>query len=105
MNSDKGADGAPVIALVVAIAENGAIGRGGGLPWRLSSDMKRFKALTMGKPLVMGRKTFQSIGRALPGRDGNQLTESEAAKSGAEIGAGSGQHCVEGTIAAGRARG
>lgn len=56
------------IALVVAVAENGVIGREGGLPWKLSSDLKRFKADTMGKPIVMGRKTYESIGRALPGR-------------------------------------
>ncbi len=56
------------IAIVVAMAENGVIGRDGGLPWRLSSDLKRFKALTMGKPIVMGRKTWDSIGRVLPGR-------------------------------------
>jgi dihydrofolate reductase len=56
------------LALVAAVASNGIIGAGGGLPWRLSSDLKRFKALTWGKPLVMGRKTFDSIGRALPGR-------------------------------------
>jgi len=56
------------LCLVVAVAENGVIGRGGDLPWRMPSDLKRFKALTMGKPLVMGRKTFESIGRPLPGR-------------------------------------
>lgn len=56
------------IALVVAIAENGVIGREGGLPWRLSTDMKRFKAVTMGKPVIMGRKTWESIGKPLPGR-------------------------------------
>ncbi len=58
----------PRIALIAAVARNRAIGRGNALPWRLSSDLKRFKALTMGKPFVIGRKTFQSIGRALPGR-------------------------------------
>ncbi len=57
-----------IIAIVVAVSENGVIGRAGGLPWRLSSDLKLFKKITMGKPIVMGRKTFQSIGRALPGR-------------------------------------
>lgn len=57
------------LALIVALAENGVIGRGNGLPWHISSDLKRFRALTMGKPLMMGRKTFQSIGRALPGRE------------------------------------
>jgi dihydrofolate reductase len=56
------------LAIYVAIAENRVIGREGGLPWRLSSDLKRFKADTMGKPIIMGRKTWQSIGRPLPGR-------------------------------------
>lgn len=57
------------ITLVVAVAENQVVGSKGQLPWRLSSDLKRFKADTMGKPIVMGRKTFESIGRPLPGRD------------------------------------
>ncbi len=57
------------VVLVAAVARNGIIGANGGLPWRLSSDLKRFKALTWGRPLVMGRKTFESIGRALPGRE------------------------------------
>jgi dihydrofolate reductase len=56
------------IVLVVAVAENGVIGAGGAMPWRLKSDMSRFKSLTAGKPVVMGRKTFLSIGRPLPGR-------------------------------------
>ncbi len=56
------------LVLVVAVAENGVIGRDGDLPWRLSTDLKRFKAVTMGKPVVMGRRTWQSIGRPLPGR-------------------------------------
>ncbi|MCR4267127.1 dihydrofolate reductase [Nitratireductor sp. ZSWI3] len=56
------------VELVVAVAENGVIGRVGGLPWRLSTDLKRFKALTLGKPIVMGRKTWESLGRPLPGR-------------------------------------
>ena len=59
----------PPIALISAVARNGAIGAQNDLPWRLSSDLKRFKALTLGKPLVMGRKTFDSIGAPLPGRD------------------------------------
>ena len=54
--------------MVVARAENGVIGRGGGLPWHLSGDLKRFKALTMGSPMVMGRKTFESLPGLLPGR-------------------------------------
>ncbi|HEY5226415.1 MAG TPA: dihydrofolate reductase [Methylovirgula sp.] len=59
----------PALALVVAISENGVIGKENGLPWHISSDLKRFRALTMGKPLLMGRKTFESIGRVLPGRE------------------------------------
>jgi dihydrofolate reductase len=58
-----------IISLVVAIAENGVIGRDGGLPWRMSSDLKTFRRLTMGKPLIMGRKTFQSLKKPLDGRD------------------------------------
>ncbi|MCG6856945.1 MAG: dihydrofolate reductase [Salaquimonas sp.] len=56
------------IALVVAIAENGIIGIDGGLPWRLPSDMRHFRAITMGKPVIMGRKTWESIGKPLAGR-------------------------------------
>jgi dihydrofolate reductase len=59
----------PRVALVVAVAENGVIGRRGKLPWRLPSDLKRFRQLTLGKPMIMGRKTYQSIGRPLDGRD------------------------------------
>lgn len=59
----------PKIVIVVAMAENGVIGRDGDMPWKLSTDLKRFKALTLGKPLVMGRKTFESVGgKPLPGR-------------------------------------
>ena len=56
------------LTLIAAVAENGVIGRGGQLPWRLSSDLQRFKRLTLGHHLIMGRRTFESIGRALPGR-------------------------------------
>jgi dihydrofolate reductase len=56
------------ILLVAAIAENGVIGRGNALPWRLKSDMQHFRALTMGKPVVIGRKTYLSIGKPLNGR-------------------------------------
>ena len=60
---------APKLTLVVAIAKNGVIGRNGSLPWRLSSDLKRFKAVTMGKPVLMGRKTWESLPkRPLAGR-------------------------------------
>lgn len=56
------------LALIVAAAENGVIGVEGRLPWRLSADLKRFQSLTLGHHLIMGRKTFESIGRLLPGR-------------------------------------
>jgi dihydrofolate reductase len=56
------------VSIVVATDEHGGIGLEGRLPWHLPNDLKRFKALTMGKPIVMGRRTFDSIGRALPGR-------------------------------------
>jgi dihydrofolate reductase len=62
------------IALVVGVAENGVIGAEGGLPWRVKADLKRFRTDTMGKPMVMGRKTFQSIGRILDGRDNIVVT-------------------------------
>jgi len=56
------------LSIIVAVADNGVIGRDGDLPWRLSADLKRFKALTMGHHLLLGRKTFDSIGAVLPGR-------------------------------------
>lgn len=56
------------LSIVVAAADNGVIGRGNALPWRLPDDLQRFKELTMGKPIVMGRRTYDSIGRPLPGR-------------------------------------
>lgn len=59
----------PHISLVVAVARNGVIGRDADLPWRLPDDLRHFKAITLGKPVVMGRRTFESIGRPLPGRE------------------------------------
>ena len=75
------------IAIYVAIAENGVIGRDGGLPWRLSADMRRFKADTMGKPVVMGRKTWESFPRRpLPGRLNVVITRDKAFRAeGAEV--------------------
>jgi dihydrofolate reductase len=68
----------PHIALVVARARNGVIGRDGGLPWRLRSDLQRFKAVTIGKPCIMGRKTWESLPlRPLPGRLNVVLTRDE----------------------------
>lgn len=67
-----------LISLIVAVSENGVIGRDGGLPWRLSSDLKTFRRLTMDKPIVMGRKTFESIGKPLDGRDNIVVTRDPA---------------------------
>lgn len=62
------------LVLVVARARNGVIGNNGALPWHLPADLRRFKAMTVGKPVVMGRKTFDSIGKPLPGRHNIVLT-------------------------------
>ncbi len=63
------------ISLVVAVSRNGVIGRDGGLPWHISSDLKRFKAITLGKPVIMGRKTWESLPkRPLPGRQNIVIT-------------------------------
>lgn len=63
------------IAFVVAVSRNGVIGQAGGLPWHISSDLKRFKAITMGKPLIMGRKTWESLPKKpLPGRPNIVIT-------------------------------
>jgi len=62
------------LSLIVAMTRRGVIGRGGALPWTLSADLKRFKALTMGHHLLMGRKTYESLGRPLPGRTSVVIT-------------------------------
>src|SRR5689334_590067 len=62
------------LAIVVALADNGVIGRDNKLIWRLKTDLRRFRELTLGKPMIMGRKTFASIGRPLPGRETVVLT-------------------------------
>ena len=64
----------PKLVAVVARAQNGVIGVGNGLPWRLSSDLKRYKARTWGRPMIMGRRTWESIGRPLPGRESVVMT-------------------------------
>ena len=64
----------PTITLIVAVADSGVIGRDNALPWHLPEDLKHFKRLTMGKPIVMGRRTFESIGKPLPGRQNIVLT-------------------------------
>lgn len=65
------------LSIIVAAAKNGVIGRDGDLPWRLSADLKRFKRITMGHPLVMGRKTWESIGKPLPGRTSVVVTRQQ----------------------------
>jgi dihydrofolate reductase len=64
----------PLVSLIVAMARNGVIGRANALPWRLPADLRRFKSLTLGKPVLMGRRTFESIGRPLTGRVNLVLT-------------------------------
>jgi dihydrofolate reductase len=72
--------------IVVAAAENDVIGRANRLPWRLSADLRRFKSLTLGKPVLMGRKTYESIGRALPGRTNLVLSHAQGfAPSGCTV--------------------
>ena len=70
-----------IISITVAMDKKGVIGLEGDLPWHLSADLKRFKAMTMGKPLIMGRKTHESIGRPLPGRKNIILTQSQEFKA------------------------
>ena len=67
-----------IISFLVAMDEKRGIGKAGGLPWRLSSDMKRFRELTMGHHIIVGRKTFESIGKPLPGRQMIIVTRSES---------------------------
>ena len=84
-----------MIVLSLARAENGVIGRDGKLPWHLPADLKRFKALTMGKPMVMGRKTFESFPAPLPGRRHIVLTRDTSwSAAGAEV-----VHSVEAALA------
>lgn len=73
------------VHIVVAAAENGVIGNNGQMPWRIPEDLKRFKALTLGSPIVMGRKTWDSIGRPLPGRENVVITRQKLAPTGATV--------------------
>lgn len=74
------------LTLILARADNGVIGRDGGLPWHLPADLKRFKALTMGKPMIMGRRTFESFPAPLPGRRHIVLTRDPRWRAdGAEV--------------------
>jgi dihydrofolate reductase len=73
------------VVLIVAVADNGVIGSGGAIPWRLKSDMQRFKAMTIGRPVVMGRKTFMSLRRPLPGRTNIVLTRNRHFRAGGAV--------------------
>lgn len=93
--------GTPRICLIVALAANGVIGLNNALPWHLPADLKHFKALTMGHPVVMGRKTHESIGRPLPGRRNLVITRNRDYSSpGCEI-----VHSLDEAIAACRGAG
>lgn len=77
---------AVTLAMIAAVARNGVIGSGNALPWRLPTDFRFYKTTTMGKPLIMGRKTFESIGRPLPGRINIVVSRSGfAAPQGVEV--------------------
>lgn len=84
----------PEIIMVVARADNGVIGRDGAMPWRLPADLRRFKALTQGAPMIMGRKTFDSLPGLLPGRRHIVLTRGDWRADGAEV-----VHDVEAALA------
>ena len=75
----------PEIVFVIARAQNDVIGKNGALPWRIPEDLKRFKALTLGAPMIMGRKTFESLPKLLPGRRHIVLTRGAWQAEGAEV--------------------
>ncbi len=82
----SGAAGDVSLVLVAAVAENGVIGREGDMPWSLPTDLRHFRRLTLGKPVVMGRRTFESIGRPLPGRHNIVVTRDRGfAAEGVEV--------------------
>ena len=74
--STQPGEAGPGVVLIAALDRNRAIGKGNAMPWHLPDDLKRFKALTLGKPVLMGRRTAESLGRALPGRLNLVLTRS-----------------------------
>lgn len=85
------------ISIIAAVARNGVIGRGNRLPWHLPEDLKRFKQLTWGGAIVMGRKTYESIGRALPGRENIVLTRQAGfVAAGCRV-----EHSIESALVAG----
>lgn len=97
-----GGDAALPLTLVAAVAENGVIGRRNALPWRLRTDLRRFRALTWAKPMIMGRRNWESIGRALPGRRTVVMTRDPAFRAEGAVVAGSWEEAKrEATAAAG----
>jgi dihydrofolate reductase len=78
-------DARPELHVIAAVAANGVIGRGLTLPWHLPDDLKHFKQLTLGHPIIMGRRTFESIGRPLPARQNIVVSTSLAPITGIEI--------------------
>jgi dihydrofolate reductase len=76
---------APRLELIAAVAKNGVIGRNGQLPWHLPDDLKHFKQLTMGHPILMGRRTYESIGKPLPGRRSIVISTTAGAIPGVEV--------------------
>src|SRR5579871_4529948 len=78
---------APLVSLIVAMAQNGVIGRSNALPWRLPQDMKRFRSFTLGKPVLMARRTYESIGRPLQHRTNLVLTRSPLGRAWGGCGA------------------
>lgn len=83
------------VVLIAAVADDGAIGAGNDLPWRLPADLQRFKRLTLGAPLVMGRRTFESIGRPLPGRANIVITRRRGERGTYASGDGTSLHTVD----------
>jgi dihydrofolate reductase len=73
------------LSLIVAMTRSGVIGRGGILPWKISADLRRFRALTMGHAIIMGRKTFESLGRPLPGRTSVVVTRQAGFRAPPEV--------------------
>jgi dihydrofolate reductase len=90
------------VAMIAAVAENGVIGSGNAIPWRLPTDFAHFKRTTMGKPVIMGRKTFESIGKPLPGRSSIVVTRRPGYRPDGVIVAGSLKEALEraGAVAA-----
>ncbi len=84
-----------LLSIIVAVSDNNVIGRGGELPWRLSADLRRFKRLTMGHPIVMGRKTWESLGRPLPGRTSIVITRQATWQAAGAVVAGDLESAIE----------